>query len=182
MTTYINTREELLHLLPKNLVFAELGVFKGDFSKVIVNTIQPKILYLVDIFSGNMGSGDKNGQNFEFIDMDQSYRSLVQYFNSVDNVSILKNTTYEFLHNIEPNMLDAVYIDADHSYDNVKQDLELSFSKIKNNGFIMGHDYCPKQFPGVCRAVNEFCTLHSQQIKYIANDILPSFCIQKEDQ
>lgn len=180
MTTYINTREQLLHLLPKNLVFAELGVFKGDFSKIIAHTIQPKLLYLVDIFLGNMGSGDKNGHNFEFIDMHQSYNSLVQYFYSNDNVSILKTTTYEFLQNIEPNVLDAVYIDADHSYNSVKQDLELSFAKINHNGFIMGHDYCPRQFPGVYRAVNEFCSLYNQQIKYIANDILPSFCIQKE--
>ena len=38
---YIDTRDELISLLPKNLICAELGVFKGDFSKVIFQKMQP---------------------------------------------------------------------------------------------------------------------------------------------
>jgi hypothetical protein len=180
MTTYINTREELLENLPKNLIIAELGVFRGDFSKIIFDINKPKLLYLVDIFNGLMGSGDKNGNNMTYIDLSTSYSELLQYFQINQNVEIIKNTTQEFLINTKNETLDAVYIDADHSYNSVIADLELSFLKTKSTGFIMGHDYCPIQFPGVYRAVNEFCTKYNQKIKYIAKDILPSFCIEKQ--
>jgi hypothetical protein len=56
----IKTREEMISLLPKQIKIAELGVFKGDFSRILFETINPKSLYLVDVFSGVIGSGDKN--------------------------------------------------------------------------------------------------------------------------
>jgi hypothetical protein len=37
--------------------------------------------------------------------------------------------------------LDFIYIDANHSYDFVKEDLELWYPKVKPGGWVMGHDY-----------------------------------------
>lgn len=37
--------------------------------------------------------------------------------------------------------LDFVYIDADHSYDNVKADFEAWYPKVRKGGLVMGHDY-----------------------------------------
>jgi hypothetical protein len=39
------------------------------------------------------------------------------------------------------NSLDFVYIDANHAYDYVVQDIELWYPKVKKGGFICGHDY-----------------------------------------
>lgn len=50
---------------------------------------------------------------------------------------------------------DLVYIDADHSYEAVKADIEAWLPHVKPGGFIAGHDYQPDQQPGVVRAVNE---------------------------
>ena len=63
----LQTRNDLLKIIPKNLKIAELGVFKGDFSKLIKSICNPLELYLVDVFQGDIGSGDKDGNNFEFI-------------------------------------------------------------------------------------------------------------------
>ena len=46
---------------------------------------------------------------------------------------------------------DFVFIDADHSYEAVKADIE-AWSPLTN--FICGHDYCNK-WPGVMKAVDE---------------------------
>jgi hypothetical protein len=51
--------------------------------------------------------------------------------------------------------VDFVYIDGNHSYDAVKQDIMLYYPLIKNNGLIGGHDYTPYT-ESVMRAVNEF--------------------------
>lgn len=66
--------------------------------------------------------------------------------------------------------LDFVFIDGDHIYKNVKQDIISWYPKVKIGGFLGGHDYnkwsiqpvkektkqCRAGWPGVKQAVNEF--------------------------
>jgi hypothetical protein len=174
----IKTREEMISLLPKQIKIAELGVFKGDFSRILFETINPKSLYLVDVFSGVIGSGDKNGENFEFINLSESFNFLQNYFAPNPQVNIVRSYSHDFLNSLEDQYLDAVYIDADHSYEAVKNDLSLSIKKVKSGGFIMGHDYHKNIFPSVVQAVDEFCKENSLFIKYLTEDGCPSFLIE----
>ena len=50
---------------------------------------------------------------------------------------------------------DLGFIDANHSYDHVKHDMALLWSRLKPGGVLCGHDYTTR-FPGVIQAVNEF--------------------------
>lgn len=50
--------------------------------------------------------------------------------------------------------IDFVFIDSDHSYESVKEDLEAWWPKVKVGGALGGHDYHPSF--GVIRAVDEF--------------------------
>lgn len=49
---------------------------------------------------------------------------------------------------------DLVYIDAVHTFDAVKFDIENCERLLVPGGKLAGHDYCPRNFPGVCNAVN----------------------------
>ncbi len=56
---------------------------------------------------------------------------------------------------------DFVYIDADHSYEAVKADIEAWWPKVRMGGVLAGHDYTkPHQVNqahfGVIQAVDEF--------------------------
>lgn len=51
--------------------------------------------------------------------------------------------------------LDWVYIDADHHYEPVCQDIDAWLPKIKPGGVISGHDYCEYPGFGVIQAVKE---------------------------
>lgn len=51
--------------------------------------------------------------------------------------------------------LDMVYIDADHSYEAVREDILKWFPKVKMGGIFSGHDYNPCGGFGVHQAVNE---------------------------
>jgi hypothetical protein len=55
----IESRNELLKIFDKNLKIAEIGVFKGDYSKYIFDVLQSCELHLIDLFHGDMCSGDK---------------------------------------------------------------------------------------------------------------------------
>jgi hypothetical protein len=67
----MKTREEMLSRIPKFSVGAEIGVFNGAFSQCIIDLINPRSLFLVDIFAGQMVSGDKNGENVQQINLYQ---------------------------------------------------------------------------------------------------------------
>ena len=51
--------------------------------------------------------------------------------------------------------LELVFLDASHLYEDVRQDIEAWYPKIKSNGIIAGHDFS-NSWPGVVKAVTEF--------------------------
>ena len=72
-----------------------------------------------------------------------------------NSVEIVTNTSVEYSKFVDNNSIDLVYIDADHDYESVKQDLNVWFPKVKTGGFITGHDYSKKFWGGVVQAVDE---------------------------
>lgn len=173
----LENRNELLKIIEKDLIIAEIGVFEGEFSKIIFNTCKPKKLYLIDLFHGYFGSGDKDGKNYHYVQLEDEMEKIKNYFLSNDNVIIKKLDSISFLNSIDNDYLDMVYIDADHSYMSVLNDLKLSFKKVKKGGYICGHDYVKNTEAE--KAVNDFCEIFNLTIKYLTNDGCPSFLIIK---
>lgn len=174
------TRNDLFSEFENDLIIAELGVFRGEFSKFIHSSLKPKKLYLVDLFSGYIGSGDKDGNNMVFVDLNDEFKSLNEYFGDDTSVELIQSNSSDFLSLLPDEHLDIVYVDADHEYDGVKKDLTISYDKVKSGGFICGHDYVSPRFEGVVRAVNEFCEDKNLTINYLSKDGCPTFCIKKQ--
>jgi hypothetical protein len=172
----MKTREELLTLIPQNTIGVEIGVFEGEFSKLIINTVQPSKFYMVDLFSGSMVSGDKNGNNMKTISLDESYDRLSEEYKSNDKVNVYKGKSEDFFKEIADDSLDFIYIDGDHSYEGAKTDLQNAFHKVKRGGLICGHDFTPR-FQGVVDAVNQFVSEHNFELKITSEDVCASFCI-----
>lgn len=164
----------------KNLKIAEIGVFKGEFSKFIFDEIDPKELHLIDIFEGQMCSGDKDGNNIVWTDLDVEYQNLKEYFSDFDNVYLHKGFSFDVLSKFNDDYFDIIYIDGDHSYEGVKKDLKISYKKIKKDGLICGHDYTDVMFRSVVMAVDEFCEEMNLKIEYLTEDGCPSFVIIKK--
>ena len=79
----------------------------------------------------------------------------------------------EAISNVQDNSLDLVFIDANHDYLFVKQDIELWKKKVKQGGIIAGHDYNYPGITGVKKAVDEFfgdrVKLESDYVWYVNN-------------
>jgi hypothetical protein len=71
---------------------------------------------------------------------------------------LLKMFSSEAVNCIDDEMLDFVFIDGNHAYDYVKQDILLWRPKVKKGGVLSGHDYRVKGHKGnfgVTKAVRE---------------------------
>ena len=183
--TIYKTREELLNLVPKDSIFLEIGVFKADFSKQVIKVANPKEFYMVDIWQGGWGSGDKNGDNHLHIEnMEDVYLSLYQQTKHKPNIHVVRATSTAFLKSCEDNYFDVIYVDGDHAEQAVYEDLSNSFKKIKDGGMLMGHDFDytlggarHKAGGDVVRAVIRFCRDYNQKVSCVADDGCPSFII-----
>jgi len=165
-------RIELLSIIPQDSVVAELGVFIGEYSQKILNIVKPSKLYLVDVFK----EGNAHSSGIHVKDLSLYYGTLCRKYLKDKRVEVVKASTTDFLNSLPKDTLDAVYIDADHSHEAVKQDLCNSYEKVKPSGFIMGHDYDRQE---VQKAVEEFCNSYKQSIYLVTKEPQPSFVIRK---
>ena len=93
-------------------------------------------------------------------------------------VILHKQATTTFLASLPDSYLDWVYIDANHHYQFVKRDIDLSIKKVKSGGFIMGHDYMsnPRVWGvSIIRAVNERIQNGDIKMEAITNEKWPSY-------
>lgn len=161
------------------MVIAELGVYWAEFSRQIMSTPYSK-LYLVDVWSGFASSADKDGRNnTEDWDTFGTYMRLVNEFSDKQNIQVIRGRTADFLKHLPDNYLDCVYIDSDHSYPTVIEELRLSLKKVNPGGWITGHDYVDLT-PGVIQAVDEFLKETGFKMEYLTEDGCPSYFIRNE--
>jgi hypothetical protein len=168
------SRRFVLEMLPKNSVGAEIGVHQGGFSRQILKVVNPQELHLIDPWKyeesdiykdARYGGKAKSGQ----ADMDARFEAVRAKFEAEINagqVIIHRGYSTDELQRFADESLDWVYIDGNHLYEFVKQDLELCFCKIKPGGYITGDDYTEGGWwqGGVKKAVDEFVKKEAIQL------------------
>ncbi|MCP5076183.1 MAG: hypothetical protein GY947_23175 [Rhodobacteraceae bacterium] len=157
-------RMKLLDQFSSGSVGAEVGTYMGAFAQLIVDTVKPTKLYLIDPWIAS-NSESQAGSWYETVDqnyMDDVFHMVSQRFSNganISNVNIIRDYSSSALKTLEDGELDWIYIDGDHSYDAVLKDLKLSFDKVRSGGFISGDDYEVVETwwkDNVVRAVTEF--------------------------
>ncbi len=119
---------------------AEIGVESGAFSEVLLKA-NPKLhLYSIDPWTANAYDPDNYGVVREQKEFDVLYGEaktrLAPY-----NCTILKKGSLDAAKVFEDNSLDFVYIDANHDFPNITNDIHTWKKKVRIGGIISGHDY-----------------------------------------
>ncbi len=173
------TRQDLLSLVPKGAKIVEIGVFKGEFAKIIYDTVSFDEFYMVDIWTGTFGSGDKDGNNHVIVpDMEAVYKDLLQQTKHITGIHVVRSTSESFLKGCANNYFDAIYVDGDHTGTAVYNDLVESYRTLKPGGLLMGHDYHYEACRDIVLAVARFCEEYGQSICGLTEDGCPSFLIR----
>ncbi len=153
-------------------IFVEIGSFKGKSSCVmavnIINSKKDIKFYCVDTWMGS----EEHQKGGAYEDKDVVSNSLFEIF--LKNISPVseyiiptKKPSLEAVNEFQDKSLAFVFIDASHKYEDVKNDINAWYPKIKLGGTLSGHDWA---WSSVRRAVEEFAVENKLSI-YIDGDI-----------
>ena len=145
------------HFKNKEIVACEIGIWKGTTSREINKNLNIEKFYLIDPYK----------------DYDE-YHSMVDDYRIAEEIAKrrnkrwektnvwIKKTSYESIKEIR-DKLDFVYIDGNHAYKYVKEDLNNYWFKLKEGGIMSGHDV---DYEEVSRAVIEFVKENDLEIRF----------------
>lgn len=136
------------HKIPRGGTFCEVGVFLGR-SLAFMGTIRPDLQLIgIDAWSETSlkpSHGDR-----------ATYDKFLQHMEPYkfgDRLTIKRTMSCFGILCIEA--VDMIFIDADHDYPGVKNDIALAKHVVKPGGILSGHDYAGDN--GVVQAVHELC-------------------------
>lgn len=144
--------------LQPNQFWVELGVHTGRSALCTILSLPPWAVFVgVDICLGSHVGFST------FIDRATYLRPDIK-------LMLMKMSSKEACKLFQSESVHSVFIDANHTYESVMEDITLWKNRLVPSGILAGHDYIP-EFPGVVRAVNTFATpvVHGYSIWEIKN-------------
>lgn len=144
------------------VVGAEIGVDRGAMSRELFRRIPGLKLYMVDIWSEDAypdkdhTSASVSGQKRYKTEWKSNFNAAKKAVHG-QNAIIIRGDSVASADKVQDGELDFCFIDGDHSYNGCKRDIEAWLPKVKDGGWICGHDYErkePRKF-GVRKAVDE---------------------------
>jgi hypothetical protein len=78
-------------------------------------------------------------------DRERCYRQATERLDPLPNVHIVKKFSMDALEDFEDESLDFVYIDANHEWPYVTNDIYYWSQKVRSGGIVSGHDYLKTQ-------------------------------------
>lgn len=128
----------------------EVGSHKGRSSRALADNCKGYI-YCIDPWEGNYLND--RGDRTLFTSGDHILSQFIKNLQNCPNVVICRGGLVDFSDNLP--LVDFIFLDGDHHYELVKQDILLSKGLLKRGGILAGHDYTHTDWPGVKKAVDE---------------------------
>jgi predicted O-methyltransferase YrrM len=131
---------------------AEIGVSSGIHSEMLCQTIPDLELLCIDPWDAYFHFNQERLQKFHKIAIEK-----LKPFNA----TLIQKTGLEAALDVPDESLDFVYIDGDHRFDYVMQDIITWARKVRPGGIVAGHDYYRFSNGGVVDAVDVYTRVHA---------------------
>lgn len=140
--------------LDKPMRVLEVGVWKGRSSHAILSAMlegsKPIDSKYFAIDNWSKESDESNAI------AKQEFQKVCKEFDDRIGIEMYDHQSLKVLPNFPDDYFDFVFLDGDHSYENVIEELKAVYPKVKRGGYILGHDYRIAVADRVVKAVNEF--------------------------
>ena len=140
----------LISKVPEGGSFVELGAWLGKSSAYLCDNAHGIDITIVDTWKGSpneLTTTHKLATQVDIYDLfvenmgDRKYKAI-------------RATSKAAARKFKAESLDVVFIDLTHTYEAVKEDIQLWLPKVKKGGYIAGDDY-HENWKGVIQAVDE---------------------------
>ena len=122
------------------LVGAEIGVWTGVHTLFYLKELDIKCVFLIDPYIGYENYDPVKEFRMKNLEIaEQAAHARLQGYEQ--RIKWIKKKSAEAVEFIADNSLDFVYIDGNHSFDSVMEDILLYYPKLKKGGLLSGHDY-----------------------------------------
>lgn len=145
---------------------AEIGTHLGVSAKIWCGENPQLFLTCIDPYTSYPARRSQLAQDDTYV---QACANLRNY-----NVQVLRAGSLDVVDNFADGSLDFVYIDGDHRFDPVVQDLVRWAPKVRRGGVIALHDYCVMAGGGVVQAVDAYTHCHRIDPWYVTADSCPT--------
>lgn len=116
---------------------AEIGVYRASYSKILLNR-NPN-LHLIGVDAWAIYEGYKD---FQITDIKEAQKESADIYNRYSpRTTLIQGWSHEVAQEIPDESLDFVFLDANHAYEYVVQDIADWSKKVKKGGIVYGHDY-----------------------------------------
>lgn len=140
-------------------VGAEIGVLEGQFSEILCQRLPQTKIYSIDPWVHYPVY-----KNFRKEYMyEPLYQKAKERLSQYPNNEIIRKPSFEAVKDFEDGSLDFVFIDADHRFQFITNDIAEWTPKVKKGGIISGHDFgraASKDFVHVRFVVPAWCTAY----------------------
>lgn len=160
-----------LNSLNRGCSAVEVGVHRGEYLFSMMDYCKTVQWFGVDPYAVYKNFSDRfimPPQN-EWEDIYSTVTQKISTHPDRHRIKLIRKKSADAL-NDAPNDLDFVYIDGDHNYEAVAEDIKLWEPKIRLGGIIAGHDYNKakdryrKIFSGVIQAVDEYAAANNRKL------------------
>lgn len=169
-------REQLIGKLIRDMgKGAEIGVQCGMFARCLLQSFAGHLV-LVDAWK-HFPSETRDGSNVSDISQLQNMATTIKTVQEFPGrYDIVRDLSASAAKRYPDGYFDFVYIDANHRYETILEDVQIWAPKVRKGGIVCGHDYVDGEFTegsfGVKRAVNEYFGRPPDMITY---ETWPSF-------
>lgn len=139
---------------------AEIGACFGYYSEILCKNIPGLKLIAIDNWNNNANT--KREMTLHMSGEKVTREKLAPY-----GATVIKKDSMEAVKDIPDESLDFVFIDADHSYKAVRDDIQEWSKKVRKGGIVSGHDYYVFKSGkgGVIKAVDEYVKEHGYKLE-----------------
>jgi len=134
-----------------NMVMVEIGSYQGESTEMFIQE-GFKHVTAVDPW---IDEGETTTYGVPYANVEYAFDNRMEQYTNTQ-ICKIKKFSVDAANEFEDGTVDFVYIDGLHTYDAVKEDIQAWLPKVKQTGFIGGHDAAGRWGKRIRPAVEEF--------------------------
>jgi hypothetical protein len=155
-------RAALVGMLPKGAVGAEIGVYTGVFSEMLIAKARPRRMFLVDPWEKLHGTHFPKGPYFGdgALPTAAGREAATLRAQRCADAHVVEAFSLPWIAELPDGVLDWVYLDTSHRYADTLAELQALAPKLTARGILTGDDaWTRRDGPhiGVFHAIRDFC-------------------------